>query len=242
MSTATGAVRVEAHAAFVLHSYPIRETSLLVEAFTRGHGRVALMARGARRPKSALRGQLMAFQPVMLGWTGKSEIKTLTGAEWQAGVPQLSGLALLCGFYLNELLIKLLPREDAHEALFAHYAATLESLAQGNGPNAVLRDFELRLLDELGYGLVLEREADSDLPIEAGKHYEFVPQRGAIAGTGGEGAVQFRGKTLLDMAARDFSDPTTAKEGKQLLRMVLQHHLGDRELRTRQLLKDLHAL
>ena len=117
--------KVDAQPAYVLHSYPFRETSLIVEAFSRDYGRVALLARGARRPRSAIRGLLMAFQPLELGWAGKGEVQTLMKAEWQGGQPLLTGKALFCAYYLNELLMHLLPREDAHERLFSVYAETL---------------------------------------------------------------------------------------------------------------------
>src|SRR5512139_4219305 len=100
--------------AFVLHAYPYRETSLIVEAFTEAHGRIALVARGAKRPRSELRGLLQGFQPLLLSWSGAGELKTLARAEWRGGMSRLGGSALVCGFYLNELLIKLLPREDPH--------------------------------------------------------------------------------------------------------------------------------
>src|SRR5471032_2445213 len=114
--------RQDTQAAFLLHSYPYRETSLVIETFTRGHGRVAMVARGARRPRSALRGVLLAFQPLLVSWSGRSELRTLHKAEWQGGLPQLKGEALLCGFYLNELLLKLLPRDDPHEQLYQTYS------------------------------------------------------------------------------------------------------------------------
>lgn len=114
--------KVDGQPAFVLHAYPFRETSLIVEVFSRDFGRVALLARGARRPRSALRGLLLGFQPLELGWAGKGEVQTLMKAEWQGGQPLLAGKALFCGYYLNELLLNLLPREDAHERLFSVYA------------------------------------------------------------------------------------------------------------------------
>ena len=125
--------RQDAQPAFVLHSYPYRETSLVLEVFTRNFGRIALVARGARRPRSALRGVLLAFQPLLLNWAGKSELRTLHKAEWQGGLPQLKGTGLLCGFYLNELILKLLPREDAHELLYESYCQTLHALGNGGG-------------------------------------------------------------------------------------------------------------
>ena len=109
--------RAEHEPGFVLHTYPYRETSLIVEAFTRQHGRTALIAKGARRPRSALRGVLLAFQPLLLSWAGRSDLRTLHKAEWQGGLPQLKGAGLLCGFSLNELMVKPLARDDPHEEL-----------------------------------------------------------------------------------------------------------------------------
>ncbi len=126
--SASDRLRLDDQSAYVLHSYPFRETSLVVEVFTRHHGRVALVARGARRPRSAVRGVLLAFQPLLLSWYGKNELRTLHKAEWQGGMPQLQGRALICGFYLNELLLKLTAREDPHETLFERYTETLREL------------------------------------------------------------------------------------------------------------------
>ncbi len=156
--------RYQDELAFVLHTHPFRETSLLLDVYSREHGRLAIVARGARRPRSALRGVLMNFQPLRLAWFGKGEVRTLHAAEWQAGQPYLQGTALMCGFYLNELLINLLARDDAHEQLFDYYRATLYRLAHETDHAATLRCFERHLLQELGYALELEREAGSGNP------------------------------------------------------------------------------
>ena len=153
--------------AFVLHSYPYRETSLLVEVFTRAHGRLVVVARGARRPRSVMRGSLLAFQPLLIAWSGKGEVRSLHSAEWQGGQPLLSGDALLCGFYLNELMIKLLPREDAHEQLYDNYESALQRLAAEPDSAPILRGFEKRMLKELGYALDLERESASGASVVA---------------------------------------------------------------------------
>ena len=228
--------------AFVLHTYPYRETSLIVEALSRHAGRVALVARGAKRPRSAIRGQLLSFQPLELSWSGKNEPRTMHKAEWRGGQPMLQGLALLCGFYMNELLLKLLPRDDPHETLFDIYAQSLMDLSKQHDLPEVLRRFELGLLRELGYGLLLDHEASSQQPITAEKFYGYIPDRGPIALRGSGNQVQFRGKTLLDLQREDFSDPQTLAESKQLLRLQLKHHLGQQELQTRQLLRDLQEL
>ena len=232
--------RLEDQQAFVLHSYPYRETSLLLEVFSRQHGRVALVARGARRPRSALRGLLMGFQPLLLSWFGKGELRTLHRAEWQGGQPQLQGTALLCCFYLNELLLNLMARDDAHEQLFDYYQHTLQSLAGEADHAATLRRFEKHLLQELGYALLLEREADSGRPIDPEAHYRYVIERGAVADTTdfSEG-LPVTGKTLLDMAADDYRDASSARQGKQLMRMLLNNYLAGKPLHTRELIRDL---
>ena len=239
--------RQDSQPAYLLHSYPYRETSLVIETFTRNRGRVALVARGARRPRSALRGVLLAFQPLTIGWSGRSELRTLHKAEWQGGLPQLKGDALLCGFYLNELLLKLVARDDAHEALFEAYDLTLHALADGQQHDATLRRFELRLLKELGYAPSLENEGHSGKAIEAGGLYHYLIESGPVrTGADGDGSAQNRlelcGQTLLDMARDDYRNPVTLQQSKALMRMLINHYLGNQMLNTRQLLKDLQQL
>jgi DNA repair protein RecO (recombination protein O) len=241
----TDARRVEAEAAYVLHAYPYKETSLLVEAFTPRHGRVALVAKGAKRPRSELRGLLQAFQPLTLAWSGRGEVKSLAAAEWRGGLPLLGGPALLCGFYLNELLLKLLPRDDPHEALFAGYEAALAGLARGDEQQALLRAFELRLLAELGYGLQLTHEAQSGEPIAAEASYAYQVERGPVRRApddGGGPGTTVRGTTLLALASGRFGDARSVAEAKRLMREVLDHHLEQRSLFSRRLVRDLQAL
>lgn len=229
--------------AFVLHSYPFRETSLILDVFSRSHGRLAIMARGARRPRSVLRGVLMNFQPLLLSWFGKGEVRTLHSAEWQGGQPYLQGTALMCGFYLNELLLNLLARDDPHEQLFDYYRATLHRLAHEADHAATLRCFEKHLLQELGYALTLEHEAGSGKAIQPEVCYRYIVERGAVPEEGDTRiGLPVRGKTLLDMAADDYVDPATAQQSKQLMRLLLNHHLGGKALHTRELIKDLQKL
>ena len=229
---------------YLLHTYPYRETSLVAEVYTRDSGRVAVIARGARRPRSALRGVLMAFQPLQFSWSGKAELKTLHKAEWQGGYIPLRGLSLICGFYLNELLLKLLPREDAHEELFEAYATALAQLPSAQDHAAVLRRFERVLLRELGYGLVFDREVTSGSPITADQRYRYVPDRGPVAATetGEQSGVELSGKTLLDMAVDQYTDPRTVQQSKMLMRALINHCLGNQTLHTLQLLRDLQQL
>jgi DNA repair protein RecO (recombination protein O) len=236
--------RQDAQPAFVLHTYPYRETSLIVEAFTRNFGRVPLIAKGAKRPKSALRGLLLAFQPLQLSWGGKSELRTLYKAEWQGGQIPPQGTGLICGFYLNELLVRLLHRNDPHEQLFVYYQEALAALSDQKDYIPILRRFEQRLLQELGYAVMLKHEVASGKPIDPNKDYSYEIERGPVElnGSNQVHGLPVRGKTLLDMEQGDYSDMLTRQQSKHLMRYILNHYLGDQPLHTRQLLKDLQQL
>lgn len=229
---------------FVLHRWPYKETSLLVEALTREDGRVAMVARGAKRPRSELHGVLQAFQPVSISWSGAGDLKTLLRAEWRGGLPLLSGSSLLCGFYLNELLIKLLPREDPHPRLFDAYRSALASLAQGDAQAPVLRRFEVGLLAELGYALELAVEADSGAAIDPGARYHYAFDKGAQRRQPPPGVrwPLVRGATLVALASGRFDDAATAVEAKRLMREVIDHHLESRTIMSRKVVRDLQAL
>jgi DNA repair protein RecO (recombination protein O) len=235
--------RIQDELSFVLHNYPFRETSLVIEVFSRQYGRVPLVARGARRPRSVLRGLLMSFQPLALSWFGKHELRTLHSAEWQGGQPQLQGTALLCGFYLNELILNLMARDDPHASLFDYYQQTLQRLAQETDHAFTLRCFEKHMLQELGYALPLEHEAGSDKPIVSTQTYRYILEHGAIVETpDATQGMSIAGKTLLDMAADDYRDVNSARQSKQLIRMLLDHYLAGKPLHTRELMRDLQKL
>ena len=236
------ATRHDAEAGYVLHTYPFRETSLLIEAFTRNLGRISLVARGARRPKSGLRGMLLSFNPLAISWSGKAELKTLHGAEWRGGFMALKGTALICGFYINELLLKLLHRDDPHAQLFDDYEQALRDLSAGVDLAATLRRFEISLLRELGYALALDRDASSDQPIESQRHYTYVIERGPVSAELMQNGVKLDGKTLLDMHAGEYVDPITRQQSKHLMRTLIGHYLGNQTLHSRQLLRDLLEL
>ena len=238
--------RVTNQPGYVLHSTYYKETSLIVEVFTREHGRIALVAKGAKRPHSRLRGVLQTFQPLSVGWTGKSELRTLTAAEWVGGLAPLEKSALLCGFYLNELLLKLLAREDPHPALFDHYTATLHELAQTDAiPDSIaiaLRKFELALLRETGVGGDWATCITTGLPVDAEQDYVVDPERGPRPARISDTWPCVSGKTLLDMRSEDYADPATQLQSKLLMRFLLAHHLGGAQIKTRQILIDLMQL
>jgi DNA repair protein RecO (recombination protein O) len=237
--------RADHEPGYVLHTYPYKETSLIVEAFTRRHGRVALLARGARRPRSAMRGMLLSFQPLQLAWSGAGELATLIRADWggelHPPVGKLGGRALMSAFYVNELVLRLLPREDAHEALFDHYAAAIAGLAAGEGLAGVLRGFEKRLLAELGYAPVLDRDALSGAPIDPGGRYRYEPDRGPVRAMNGVDPT-VSGRTLLDVAADDYTRPETRDEARTLMRALIGQRLHGQVLHTRSVLMELNDL
>ena len=236
--------RRDARDAFVLHAWPYKETSLIVEIWSRDDGRVSLVARGAKRPRSELHGLLQAFQPLVLAWSGGGELKTLARAEWKGGLPLPSGSALLCGFYLNELVMKLLPREDPHPALYDVYAAALAELAGGAPQAPVLRRFELALLGELGYALPLEAEGDTGAPIDPRARYHYVIDRGAQRKAPPPGVrwPVVRGATLIALAQGRLDDPDTSADAKRLMREILDHYLDRRAIASRRIVRDLAAL
>lgn len=234
--------RVQAQPGFILHSYPYKETSLIVDVLSRDYGRVALVAKGAKRPYSKLRGALQTFQPLSISWSGKSEVRTLTDAEWVGGLLPLEKSALLCGFYLNELLVKLLARDDPHPELFDHYVATLNKLAHGEQAPIVLRQFERILLRQTGVAGNWSHCTVSARTVNPDGIYVVDPEQGTRPERLSDRAPKVSGKTLLDMEREDYSDPTTQLQSKFLMRYLLAHHLGGAQLNTRQILIDLMQL
>jgi DNA repair protein RecO (recombination protein O) len=234
--------RAEHEPGFILHAYAYKETSLVVEAFTRRFGRVGLLARGARRPRSMLRGVLLAFHPLRLSWSASAELGTLISAEWGGPRQALAGIGLMCGFYLNELLLRLLPRDDPHENLFDAYAVALESLSTGKSQASVLRSFERRMLAELGYAPVLDRDAASGGAIDPERRYSYEAERGPVATGSAGGERIISGRTLLDMAADNYDNPRTREEARRLMRVLIAERLAGQTLYTRAVLSELQDL
>lgn len=245
--------RIDQEPGYVLHSYPYKETSLLVETFSLRWGRVGLLARGARRPRSAMRGMLLAFHRLRLSWRASPELGTLTAVEWASGLPSLSGVALMCGFYLNELLLRLLPREDPHEALFDAYDRSLARLGEGQVPADVLRTFERKLLVELGYAPLLEQEAAGGAPVDPRQRYRYEPEYGPVRlgpvplnGDGNSrlpsGICVVSGQTLLDVARDDYARAQTRDEARTLMRTLIAQRLPGQTLHTRNVLMELQDL
>jgi len=222
--------------AFVLHRRAYSNHSLLVEFFTPGEGRFPAIAKGVKKARGHGSGLLQPFVPVLIRCAGRGEVKSLIGLEPAPGpaVP-LQGKALYCGFYLNELLMRLLQRDDPHEPLFEVYAHTLARLSSGGQLEHTLRRFEIRLLEELGFGLVLDREAETGAPLEPNRLYHYRIEHGP---TPAEDGV-LRGSTLLALHQRRSLDNQGVRQARELTRRVLAHYLGERPLKSRELFRSL---
>ena len=220
--------RILLEPAYVLHSRSFRETSLIVEAFTREHGRVAVVARGAKSARSRWRNILQPFRPLLISWNQKSDLGTLTAADQVASPPALQGQSLYCGLYLNELLMRLLHRGDPHAEVFERYRHVLSELASEAPPQPLLRVFEKHLLEAIGYAMLLDREYQSGEDILPQYWYDYKPDRGPIMSPGpGKGRVS--GAALLALHAEDL--PTESlPELRMLMRSVIGYHLGDKPL------------
>jgi DNA repair protein RecO (recombination protein O) len=227
---------------FVLHRRDFGNSSLILDVFSRAQGRQALLAKGAkqgRRGRPAGGEILQPFQPLWLSWSGRGEVKTLLRSEAAGPAAGLSGRVLYCGLYLNELLVRLLPRSDPHEALFACYHAALTALARGEDVETPLRQFELRLLREIGYAVVLDREAGSGRPVSPARHYVYEQGSGLRAADTAGRYQAVSGQTLLQLAAGEPLSGPLAREAKALVRRLLAPHLGARPLKSRELFRRL---
>jgi len=229
-------VKIHLQPAYILHSRPYRNTSRILEAYTQDQGRVGLIAKGIRRGKRQGNGLIQPFSPILISWVGRSELMTATNIEANGLAHTLKGNALLCGFYLNELLIRLLHHHDPHPALFHYYHETLTALAQDKHHEKTLRHFEKALLKELGYGFHLNQDTHSNAPIQENNYYLFDPQSGLrhIKEDLNQDNT-FLGKHLLSIAQDDFNDKDVLGSAKRLFRIALMPLLGNKPLKTREL-------
>ena len=227
--------------AFLLHRKPYRDTSLIIEAFTAEHGRLGLVARGARSRRGGVQGLLQPFQALLLSWSGRGELATLLGAESQGAPLILQKDAVISGFYLNELLMRLLPRHDPHPQLYQRYVATLQCLATTGQDEWALRLFERDLLQELGYGLLLTHEGGSGEMVEPAASYCYYPEFGPKRMEQDNSCLTVHGATLLSLEKGGEADQRSRAEAKRLMRMMLSRYLGPRPLASRELFRQRYA-
>ena len=229
-----GSDHVSLAPAYVLHQHDWRETSRVVEVFSRDYGRMGVVARGARRAQSPWRAILQPFQPLLLSWVGNGELVTLTGAEAAGRSESHFGPVLMSAYYMNELLLRLLPRQDAQPELFSQYVAALGRLR--SAPAAALRVFEKQLLSALGYGLILENEAGGG-PVQADAVYRYELERGPVSATAAGEGILISGAALVALAREDFNRLEQLQQTRELLRAALDRLLGARPLRTRMVMR-----
>ena len=245
--------RISDEPAYVLHRYDWSESSLILEVFTRHHGRIALVAKGVKRPTSSFRPVLLPLQPLQLAFGGDSEIRTLKAAEWMGGHVMPTGDALMSGMYLNELLLTLLARDDPHPGLFDIYGRVVQVIASEHGEalQPALRSFELLLLREIGLLPMLDAQTMTLLDLHPDEHYTLVPE-GGLRQTNGADRASLSGAQwgALQMSLNDGSSFMTTlracaevmSELKPQLRALLNYHCGVSTLRTRQMMIDLQSL
>jgi DNA repair protein RecO (recombination protein O) len=242
-------LQIETQLAYILHSRPYRETSLLLEIFTKDYGRLGVIAKGVRTPKAKARGLLQPFVPLLVSCGGKGELLLLKTFEAADSVFNLKGRRLFCGFYLNELLMRLLHKEDPHVEVFLSYQETLMHLGKDATEQRALRLFEKALLKSLGYELPLIKEVETGQCVLEEQLYLFDPERGPLKIEGRQqdyrphqqnqkanGVGVFKGKSLLALDQEQLEDPQILGDAKRLLRQALALYLGTRPLESRKLL------
>lgn len=238
-------MRIELQPAYILHTRPYRDTSLLVDFFTPEFGRIGAVARGVRQGKGNKRVLFNPFVRLLISLQGKTDLKLLTAIEADGPACHLSGAQLYSGFYLNELLVRLLPEMDAHPPLYYRYQQSLQQLRDHTDVEPLLRDFEFAFLQELGYAIDFIADAHSGAGIAAGSCYWFDTQAGFYLADNPQQASAsmplFQGKDIIAMAQRDFVTPETRQAAKRLSRMMLQPLLGNRPLRSRELFASLRS-
>ena len=226
--------------AFILHQRVFRESSFLLDIFSRDHGRISLIAKGVRKQKRSQAGLLQIYQPLLLSWQGRSDLQTLTAVEPNGPAYLLRAESALCGLYINELMMKLLPLGESESNLYIDYQKALFGLQESLQNEITLRLFEKQLLSHLGYGLVLDQDVETGEPIDDGKDYYYVADEGLYCWQTGQQRNRISGRSLQHLVTEQDFDEKSLNEIKQLMRMVIHFYLGDKPLRSRELFSQLH--
>ncbi|MBX2867155.1 MAG: DNA repair protein RecO [Acidiferrobacterales bacterium] len=225
-------------AAMILHTRPYTESSLLLDVFVRDHGRLMLLSKGARRQKASMRGVLMPFQPLLISWSSRNQLGILMNAEVSGFRPLPRGEALQSCYYMNELILKLLHRFDPHPTLYDNYHATVEKLVSTEDDQAeLLRVFEKKLLQEIGFGLILDYDYETGEMIDESREYQYIANQGPALNVGAsDSSVHVSGKTLRALAMESIIHPVVKRQARKLTRTLIQHQLGTKQLRTRRVM------
>jgi DNA repair protein RecO (recombination protein O) len=229
-------LRVQLQPAYVLHSRPYRNTSLILDVLTEDYGRIALVAKSARGPKSRYRGLLQVFTPMLIDWVGDGDLKTLGNIELQGVSYPLKTQRLFCAYYLNELLVRLLLRDDAVPRIFMLYQQALQRLTSDMTVEIVLREFEMGLLGALGYGVSFLQASDTGNPFDVDAQYQLIPDHGFVRSSSKAADLVYAGAVLIAMEQKDWAQPDVCLAAKKIMRTLLAVHLGAKPLQSRALL------
>ncbi len=226
---------VQCQPAYILRQQHYRESSLILDVLTQDYGRISMLAKGVRKPKSKNVAVLRTFLLLNLSFLGRTELKVLSDAEAIEQLQEISGLALYCGYYVNELIYRFLHKFDPHPEIFHDYKDCLAKLSQGNEIEATLRVFELNLMENIGYGIQLSYDSKNQKTIDSSKKYLFDREHGLTENSQG----LFSGETLLAMQQRQFTDPTVRQEAKKLMRIVIDSHLNGQPFKSRAVINNI---
>jgi len=235
-------VTVDFSPAFILHQRAFRENSRLLDVFSQQHGRISLVAKGVKKQKRSQAGLLQIYQPLLLSWVGRTDLQTLTAAEADGPAYLLRAESALCGLYINELMMKLLPLGEAESEVFIAYQEALSGLQDARHNEVTLRLFEKHLLTHLGYGLVLDHDVESGNDISSEQTYYYVADEGLHLWQDGQKQAAISGRSLQHLITEQGFDSSSLKEIKQLMRMVIHFYLGGKPLRSRELFNHLHPV
>ncbi len=237
-------MKVHQQPGYILHRRFYRESSLLVEIFTPYFGRLTLIAKGCRRQKSRIRGLFLPFKPLLLSWSGKGELPILTSIEQSEFCPQLNTSGITCGYYINELILKLLHRHDPHKLLYDKYHKSILALLDKKNPHSLLRIFEKHLLQEIGFGLVLDHDVNSGESIIKDHSYHYFPQKGPVAtahcrlnNTADSDIIS--GSALMALRNEKFESEPDQLQARQLTRLLIDIQLNGKELRSRRIMREM---
>ena len=231
--------RIQDQSAWILHHRPFSNTSRILEIMTCEHGRISLIAKGSRSAKSKFRGVLRPFMPLKISWLSRVNLGTLIEAETHDAPISLNGDALISGYYINELLLKLLHKDDPHNEIFLLYSETIKKLSLTNQLAPLLRQFEMRLLKLIGYALSLDEVSDTNEPPDPLSYYEYRPDIGLIAVDNNKGPMIFLGSQLESIRQQNFECEDTLICANRLLRYVISHQLGGKKLMTRKVIEEM---
>lgn len=228
-------MRIELELGYILHTRPFRDSSMILDCLTENHGRLSLLAKGIRSPKSKQKQLCQPFRAVWMSWQGKSQLKTLTEIEAQAPSYNLHGKYLFSGFYLNELLTRLLLEHDPCPEIFQRYHSALQQLSQEEALEPLLRRCELGFLHDLGYSVNLHLDSSTGLTLDENGWYRYVPEQGLVITEMDRGLEAYQGGFLLAISRDDYSNAETLRQAKRLTRSLLRPLIGNKPLKSREL-------